>query len=70
MREGFTGFHPNEKTAKSLALEGNLGIRTSDILSLRPCDIVREGDRYRLEIVEKKMKAQSIYCLYCGQTVY
>ena len=54
MREGFTGFHPNERAATALVLEGNLGIRISDILSLRPCDIVRDGDRYRLEIVEKK----------------
>ena len=54
MREGFTGFHPNERVATALVLEGNLGIRISDILSLRPCDIVRDGDRYRLEIVEKK----------------
>lgn len=54
MREGFTGFHPNERAATALVLEGNLGIRISDILSLRPCDIVRDGDRYRLEIVEQK----------------
>lgn len=54
MREGFTGFHPNERVATALVLEGNLGIRISDILSLRPCDIVRDGDRYRLEIVEQK----------------
>ena len=54
MREGFTGFHPNERVATALVLEGNLGIRVSDILSLRPCDIVRDGDRYRLEIVEQK----------------
>jgi len=54
MSEGFTGFHPNERVATALVLEGNLGIRISDILALRPCDIVRDGDRYRLEIVEKK----------------
>jgi integrase len=35
-------------------LEGNLGLRISDILKLRPCDIVRDGDRYRLEITEQK----------------
>lgn len=54
MREGFTGFHPNERVATALVLEGNLGIRISDIVNLRPCDIVRDGDRYRLEIVEQK----------------
>ena len=54
MREGFTGCRPNERVATALVLEGNLGIRISDILTLRPCDIVRDGDRYRLEIVEQK----------------
>ena len=54
MREGFTGCRPNERVATALVLEGNLGIRISDILTLRPCDIVKDGDRYRLEIVEQK----------------
>ena len=54
MREGFAGFRPNERVATALVLEGNLGIRISDIVNLRPCDIVRDGDRYRLEIVEQK----------------
>lgn len=61
MREGFTGFHPNERVATALVLEGNLGIRISDILSLRPCNIVRDGDRYRLEIVEQKTGKQRVF---------
>ena len=61
MREGFTGFHPNERVATALVLEGNLGIRISDIVSLRPCDIVRDGDRYRLEIVEQKTGKQRVF---------
>ena len=58
MREGFTGCRPNERAATALVLEGNLGLRISDILTLRPCDIVRDGDRYRLEIVEQKTGKQ------------
>lgn len=54
MREGFLGCRPNERIATALVLEGNLGLRISDIIKLRPCDIVRDGDRYRLEIVEQK----------------
>ena len=54
MKEGFSGCRPNERIATALVLEGNLGIRISDIVKLRPCDIVRDGDRYRLEIVEQK----------------
>lgn len=54
IREGFLGCRPNERIATALVLEGNLGLRISDIIKLRPCDIVRDGDRYRLEIVEQK----------------
>ena len=45
MREGFSGCRPNERIATALVLEGNLGLRISDILKLRPRDIVRDGDR-------------------------
>ena len=54
MKKGFSGCRPNERIATALVLEGNLGIRISDILKLRPCDIVLDGDRYRLKIVEQK----------------
>ncbi len=54
MRSGGAGFRGNERIATALVLEGNLGIRISDILKLRPCDIVLDGDRYRLEIIEQK----------------
>lgn len=46
MKNGFCGCRPNERIATALVLEGNLGLRVSDILRLRPCDIVRDGDRY------------------------
>lgn len=54
MKMGFCGGRPNERIATALVLEGNLGLRISDILNLRLCDIVRDGDRYRLEIIEQK----------------
>ena len=54
MREGFCGCRPNERIATALVLEGNLGLRISDILSLRLSDIVRDGDRYRLENRKQK----------------
>ena len=38
MKSGFCGFRPNERVATALVLEGNLGLRISDILKLRPCD--------------------------------
>ena len=79
MREGFCGCRPNERIATALVLEGNLGLRISDILKLRLCDVVRDGDRFRLEVVEQKTGKRRIftvplviqqymenYCLRCG----
>lgn len=55
MREGRPGFFaPNPRAAMALVLEANLGIRISDIVKLRLCDIVRDGDRWRLSITEQK----------------
>lgn len=54
MKTGFCGCKPNERIATALVLEGNLGLRISDILKLRPCDIVQDGVRYRLDIREQK----------------
>ena len=61
MKEGFCGCRPNERIATALVLEGNLGLRISDILKLRLCDIVRDGDRYRLEIVEQKTGKSRVF---------
>ena len=54
MKEGFCGFRPNDRIATALVLEGNLGLRIGDILRLRPCDILRDGGRFRLEVIEQK----------------
>ena len=61
MKEGSSLFRPNERVATALVLEGNLGIRISDILKLRLCDIVRDGDRYRLAITEQKTGKQRVF---------
>ena len=61
MREGFCGCRPNARIATALVLEGNLGLRISDILTLRLCDIVRDGDRYRLEITEQKTGKSRVF---------
>lgn len=61
MRDSFSGCRPNERIATALVLEGNLGLRISDILKLHLCDIVRDGDRYRLEIVEQKTGKHRIF---------
>ena len=61
MREGFCGCRPNDRVATALVLEGNLGLRISDIIKLRPCDIVRVGDRFRLEVVEQKTGKRRVF---------
>lgn len=79
MRSGFSGCRPNNRIATALIIEANLGIRISDILKLRLADIVKESNRYRLNIVEQKTRKSrnftvpveiyqyiKIYCLENG----
>ncbi len=59
IRKGFrlpngVAVRPNEKVANAILTETNLGLRIGDVLRLRLCDIVLEGDRYHLDIVEQK----------------
>ena len=61
MKEGFCGCRPNERIATALVLEGNLGLRISDITKLRLYDIVRDGDRYHLEVTEQKTKKSRVF---------
>lgn len=79
MRTGFTGCRSNNRIATALIIEANLGIRISDILNLKLSDIIKEGNRYRLNIIEQKTKKRrnftvpfeiyqyiKIYCLENG----
>lgn len=58
IREGFSlggkVFKGNDRLATVLVLEANLGLRISDILSLHLFDIIKDGNRYRLDIEEQK----------------
>jgi len=58
MRSGFEydgkQFRANNRIATVLVLECNLGLRVGDILQLHLNDIIKDGDRYRLDIVEDK----------------
>lgn len=51
---GFTGFKPNKQLATALQLEANLGMRISDILKLKLNQIIQDGNRYRLNVIEQK----------------
>lgn len=61
MKQGGCDFRPNERIATALVLEGNLGLRISDIIRLRLCDIVSDGGRYRLAITEQKTGKQRVF---------
>ena len=52
--EGGRKFRANERLATILTLEANLGLRIGDILNLKLSDIVKDGVRYRLDIIEQK----------------
>jgi integrase len=61
MRQGFSGCRGNDRIATMLVLEANLGLRISDILTLRLNSIIKDGDRYRLDIVEQKTGKQRTF---------
>lgn len=54
-------YQPNDRIATALTLEANLGMRISDILHLHFCDIIRDGDRYRLNISEIKTGKERVF---------
>lgn len=54
-------YKPNERIATALTIEANLGVRISDILKLRFCDIIKDGDRFRLDITEIKTDKKRVF---------
>ena len=54
-------YKPNERIATALTLEANLGMRISDILQLHYCDIIKDGERYRLNIQEIKTGKKRVF---------
>lgn len=47
---------PNHRIAVALTLQANIGLRIGDIVNLKLSDIVKDGNRYRLNIIEQKTK--------------
>jgi len=58
IKTGFTykgkAFRPNSRIATILILEANLGLRIGDILSLTFNSIIKDANRWRLNIIEEK----------------
>jgi len=61
MQTGFAGCRPNKHMAMALIVEANIGLRISDILKLKLSDIVKDGERYRLNIREQKTKKERFF---------
>ena len=47
-------FRPNKRLAMILQTEATTGMRIGDIIKLKMGDIVRDGERYRLDVTEQK----------------
>ena len=52
---------PNERMATILTMEANTGMRIGDILGLRLDNIIKDGNRYRLDIIEEKTGKKRTY---------
>lgn len=63
LKSGFCGMRANERVAMSLTLEANIGIRISDIINLKLQDIIKDGERYRLDIIEQKTQKKRTFTI-------
>lgn len=52
--EGTETTRPNPRVAFILQLQATLCLRVGDILTMTPNSIIRDGERYRLDITEEK----------------
>ena len=68
MKNGVGSLRPNLRCAAILTAEANLGMRVGDILKLHLSDIVRDGNRWRLNVVEEKTGKKRTFTV--PETVY
>jgi len=65
LKEGFIVdgkvFRINNRIATILVLEANLELRIGDVLALTLHSIIKDGDRYRLNIIEDKTDKQRAF---------
>ena len=56
-----TAIQPNPRIATILEIEANTGLRIGDVLMLRRGSIIKDGKRYRFDIVEHKTKKKRTF---------
>ena len=61
IRNGDEGHKPNERIAEARMYQANLGMRINDIIHMSLSSIVKDGDYYRLDIVEEKTGKKRVY---------
>ena len=62
IQEGFLDHRPNPRVAAALVVEAHLGVRISDISrKLTLSNIIRDGGRYRLDLIEQKTKKKRTF---------
>lgn len=73
IKTGSGTLRANPRIAAALTAEANLGMRIGDILRLKLSDIIKDGNRYRLNIVEEKTGKrrsftvpEAVYNFFCG----
>ena len=54
-------FKPNNRMGAILALQANLGLRIGDILKLTLNDFIKDGNRYRLDMIEEKTSKPRVF---------
>lgn len=54
IRAGYMDHKPNEQIATILILEANLGCRIGDIMDMTTDSIIKDGDYWKLNIIEQK----------------
>lgn len=76
INNGNGSLRANPRCAAVLTAEANLGMRIGDILRLKLSDIIRDGNRYRLNIVEEKTGKRrtftvpdALYTYFCAYAV-
>lgn len=61
LRNGFeldgVVIRPNPRIATVCVLQACLGLRLGDVLNLRMDSFIKDGDRWRLDIVEQRTKS-------------
>ena len=61
IKTGCGSLRANPRIAAVLTAEANLGMRVGDIVRLRLCDIIRDGNRYRLNVTEEKTGKKRVF---------